>query len=69
MHRLLLILPLCLIVAPNPREAVSPVRPPELAPVIALDGELAERLGIREFHITISHCRAYATATALAVRG
>jgi holo-[acyl-carrier protein] synthase len=32
-------------------------------------GELAERLGIREFHITISHCRAYATATAVAVRG
>jgi holo-[acyl-carrier protein] synthase len=32
-------------------------------------GELAERLGIREFLITISHCRAYATAMAIALRG
>jgi len=30
-------------------------------------GEMAERLGIGEFLITISHCRAYATATAVAV--
>src|SRR5262245_25736249 len=32
-------------------------------------GELAERLGVREFLITISHCRHYATATAVATRG
>lgn len=31
-------------------------------------GELAERLGIHEVLISISHCRAYATATAIAVR-
>ncbi len=30
--------------------------------------ELAERLGIDEFLITISHCRAYATATAIGIR-
>ncbi len=30
--------------------------------------DLAEQLGIDEILITISHCRAYATATAIAVR-
>jgi holo-[acyl-carrier protein] synthase len=30
--------------------------------------DLAEKLGIREFLITISHCRAYATATAIALK-
>lgn len=30
-------------------------------------GEVAERLGIAEVLITISHCRQYATATAIAV--
>ena len=39
-------------------------------PSIALYGgarEMAELLGIREVLITISHCRAYATATAIAL--
>lgn len=39
-------------------------------PWIALHGgarEIAESLGIRHMLITISHCRAYATATAIAV--
>jgi len=31
-------------------------------------GEVARRLGIDEILITISHCRAYATATAIAVQ-
>ena len=31
-------------------------------------GELAERMGIDEILITISHCRTYATATAIAIR-
>lgn len=31
--------------------------------------ELAEQRGARNIHLTIAHCRAYATATALAVRG
>lgn len=31
--------------------------------------EFADRLGIGEILITISHCRAYATATAVALRG
>lgn len=38
-------------------------------PVIVLRGgarEMADSLGIREVLITISHCRAYATATAIA---
>ena len=30
-------------------------------------GEYAENLGINEIHLTISHCRTYATATAIAV--
>ena len=40
-------------------------------PVINIRGaarEFAEQLGIDEILITISHCRAYATATAIAVR-
>ena len=40
-------------------------------PVICLHGsagELAEQMGIDEMLITISHCRAYATATAIAIR-
>ena len=39
-------------------------------PVIAIHGGakvVADRLGIREILITISHCRAYATATAVAI--
>jgi holo-[acyl-carrier protein] synthase len=31
--------------------------------------ELADRLGVGTVHLSISHCRAYATAYALAVRG
>ena len=31
-------------------------------------GDLAEKMGISDFLITISHCRAYATATAIALR-
>ena len=31
-------------------------------------GELAERMGIGEILISISHCREYATATAIALR-
>lgn len=31
--------------------------------------ELAERLQLAEVHLSLSHCRAYATAYALAVRG
>ena len=31
-------------------------------------GELAERMGIDEILVTISHCRTYATATAIAIR-
>ena len=31
-------------------------------------GDLARKMGIDEFLITISHCRSYATATAIAVR-
>ena len=41
-------------------------------PTIVLHGgakETAERLGISDVLISISHCRAYATATAIAVRG
>ncbi len=30
-------------------------------------GEYAEKLGIEEIYLTISHCRTYATATAIAV--
>ena len=40
------------------------------APVIAIHGGakvIAEKLGITEILITISHCRSYATATAIAV--
>jgi holo-[acyl-carrier protein] synthase len=39
-------------------------------PRIELSGgarELAERMGIREMHISISHCRTHATAYAIAV--
>lgn len=39
-------------------------------PVIRLHGgarDLAEQLGIQEILITISHCRAYATATSIAI--
>ncbi len=39
-------------------------------PIVTLRGgagDLAERLGIKQVLITISHCRAYATATAIAV--
>lgn len=41
------------------------------APVIVMHGgarDFAESLGIDEVLITMSHCRAYATATAIAVR-
>lgn len=31
-------------------------------------GEYAEKIGIDEFLITISHCKAYATATAIGIR-
>lgn len=31
--------------------------------------EQAQRLGITDIHLTLSHCRAYATAFAIAVRG
>lgn len=40
-------------------------------PAVCLRGgarEFAEQMGIDDFLITISHCRAYATATAIAVR-
>ena len=40
-------------------------------PTIQLSGttaEIAQKLGIDEILITISHCRAYATATAIAVQ-
>lgn len=40
-------------------------------PVVAMHGgtrEFAQRIGIDEVLITISHCRAYATATAIAIR-
>jgi holo-[acyl-carrier protein] synthase len=40
-------------------------------PFIQLHGsvrELAEQMGIAEILITVSHCRAYATATAIGVR-
>lgn len=40
-------------------------------PIIVLGGttaEVAQRQGIDEILITISHCRAYATATAIAVQ-
>jgi holo-[acyl-carrier protein] synthase len=39
-------------------------------PLLAIRGgarDVADQLGIREILITISHCRAYATATAVAV--
>ena len=39
-------------------------------PVIAIRGgvgDVCEKLGIREILVTISHCRAYATAVAIAV--
>lgn len=39
-------------------------------PVVAVRGgvkEVIERLGITEIHVTISHCRSHATATAVAV--
>lgn len=39
-------------------------------PVVAVRGgvkEVIERLGISEIHVTISHCRSHATATAIAV--
>ena len=41
-------------------------------PTIRLHGgakEYAEKLEIEDILITISHCRAYATATAIAIRG
>ncbi|MFQ5730593.1 MAG: holo-ACP synthase [Planctomycetaceae bacterium] len=40
-------------------------------PVVNIHGgakEFSEKLGIDEFLITISHCRSYATATAVALR-
>jgi holo-[acyl-carrier protein] synthase len=42
------------------------------APHVSLSGAVGERadeLGITEFHLSISHCRAYATAQAIAVAG
>jgi len=39
-------------------------------PVVAVRGgvkDVVERLGITAIHVTISHCRSYATATAVAV--
>jgi len=39
-------------------------------PVVAVRGgvkEVVERLGIAEIHVSISHCRTHATATAIAV--
>jgi holo-[acyl-carrier protein] synthase len=39
-------------------------------PVVALRGglkDLVEQLGITDIHVTISHCRSHATATAVAV--
>ena len=43
---------------------------PSGKPVVAVRGgvkEVIERLGISEIHVTISHCRSHATATAVAV--
>jgi holo-[acyl-carrier protein] synthase len=39
-------------------------------PVVAVRGgvrDVVERLGVTEIHVTISHCRSHATATAVAV--
>ena len=43
---------------------------PSGKPVVAVRGgvkDVVEQLGISEIHVTISHCRTHATATAIAV--